>query len=174
MFIASFLSGIAVLLWLGLLAYVGYIVIQRSRGQRSKISVTLAVFILVVAGAVSTLSTSVVIIDAGEAGVVFNVFRGTQPGSLGPGLHFVAPYINQIYRYNVREQVYTMTLITLFRTSMVPQMRLSKYKCGVRMRTWLSCSPSNRQPTGQYIGLSHHPFSPKMLLPAGSPASSRG
>jgi prohibitin 2 len=109
MFIASFLSGIAVLLWLGLLAYVGYIVIQRSRGQTSKISVTVAVFILIAAGVVSTLSTSVVIIDAGEAGVVFNVFTGTQPGSLGPGLHFVAPYINQIYRYNIREQVYTMT-----------------------------------------------------------------
>jgi len=109
MYVASFLSGIAVLLWLGLLAYIGYIVVQRSRGQRSRISISLAVVILIAAAVVSTLSTSVVVIDAGEAGVVFNVFTGTRPGSLGPGLSFVAPYINQVFRYTVREQVYTMT-----------------------------------------------------------------
>jgi len=109
MIIASFLSGIAVLLWLGLLAYIGYILVQRSRGRRSKISMSMAVLILIVAAVVSTLSTSVVVIDAGEAGVVFNIFAGTLPGSLGPGMHFVAPYINQVFRYNVREQVYTMT-----------------------------------------------------------------
>jgi regulator of protease activity HflC (stomatin/prohibitin superfamily) len=109
MFIASFLSGVAVLLWLALLAYVGYILMQRSRGQLSRISVPVALVILVAAAVVSTLSTSVVLIDAGEAGVVFNIFTGTRRGSLGPGLHFVAPYINQVTRYPVREQVYTMT-----------------------------------------------------------------
>jgi len=108
MIIASLLSGVAVLLWLGLLAYIGYVVVQRSQGQRSRVSVPVALLILIAAGVVSTLSTSVVIIDAGEAGVVFNVFTGTQPGSLGPGMHLVAPYINQVFRYNVREQVYTM------------------------------------------------------------------
>jgi regulator of protease activity HflC (stomatin/prohibitin superfamily) len=50
-----------------------------------------------------------VLIDAGEVGVVFNVFSGTRRGSLGPGLHFVAPYINQVFRYSIREQIYTMT-----------------------------------------------------------------
>jgi prohibitin 2 len=109
MFIASFLSVIAVLLWLGVLAYVGYILMQRSRGQRSRISISVAVVILIAAAVVSTLSTSVVVIDAGEAGVVFNAITGTRPGGLGPGLHFVAPYINQVFRYTVREQVYTMT-----------------------------------------------------------------
>ena len=108
MIIASLLSGVAVLLWLGLLAYIGYMVVQRSQGRRSKVSIPVALHILIAAGVVSTLSTSVVIIDAGEAGVVFNVFTGTQPGSLGPGMHFVTPYINQVYRYTVREQVYTM------------------------------------------------------------------
>ncbi len=109
MFIASFLSVIAVLLWLALLAYVGFILMQRSRGQRSRISISVAIVILIAAAVVSTLSTSVVLIDAGEAGVVFHVFSGTRRGSLGPGLHFVAPYINQVHRYTVREQVYTMT-----------------------------------------------------------------
>ena len=108
MFIASILSGLAVLLWLGLLAYVGFIVVQRSRGNKSRISVSVAVVILIAAAVVSTLSTSVVVIDAGEAGVVFNIFTGTRPGSLGPGMHFVAPYINSVFRYTVREQVYTM------------------------------------------------------------------
>jgi len=109
MFIASFLSVIAVLLWVALLTYVGYILVQRSRGQKSRISITVAIVILIAAAVLSTLSTSVVLIDAGEAGVVFNIFSGTRRGSLGPGLHFVAPYMNQVYRYPVREQVYTMT-----------------------------------------------------------------
>jgi len=109
MVFATFLRGLAMLLWLGLLTYIGYILIQRGRGQRSKISISIALFILLAATVVSTLSASVVVIDAGEAGVVFNIFTGTQPGSLKPGMHFVAPYINQVYRYNIREQVYTMT-----------------------------------------------------------------
>jgi len=109
MFIATLLRGVAVLLWLGLLAYIGYILVQRSRGHRSRISLSVAALMLIAAAVISTLSTSVVVIDAGEVGVVFNVFTGTRPGGLKPGMHFVAPYINQVYRYSIREQVYTMT-----------------------------------------------------------------
>ncbi|MEA3345981.1 MAG: prohibitin family protein [Chloroflexota bacterium] len=109
MFFASFLRVVAALLWASLVAYIGYIMVQRSQGRRSKISVPVAVLLLIAAAVVSTLSVSMVVIDAGEVGVVFNIFTGTRPGGLGPGTHFVSPYINQVFRYPVMEQAYTMT-----------------------------------------------------------------
>jgi len=109
MIVASLLSGLALVLWLVLAGYIFYTIAQRSRGRPAKISVTFAVVILVLALLASTLSTSVVVVDAGEVGVVFNVFTGTQDETLKMGLHFVIPYINQVFRYPIREQVYTMT-----------------------------------------------------------------
>jgi len=109
MVVASMLRWIATLLWLVFVGYLVSVVYQRSRGRQSKVSVSLAGTVLALALVASTLSTSIVVIDAGEVGVVFNVFSGTQEEPLMPGLHIVVPYINEVYRYPTLEQVYTMT-----------------------------------------------------------------
>jgi len=109
MVVASMLRLVATLLWLVFIGYVLSVVYQRSRGRESKVSVSLAGAVLALALIASTLSTSIVVIDAGEVGVVFNVFSGTQEEPLMPGLHIVVPYINEVYRYSTLEQVYTMT-----------------------------------------------------------------
>jgi regulator of protease activity HflC (stomatin/prohibitin superfamily) len=57
------------------------------------------------------MSAGLVVIDAGEVGVVFNAFAGTREESLLPGTHFVIPYIETVYRYSTLEQVYTMSII---------------------------------------------------------------
>lgn len=109
MIISSLLSGLAILLWLGLAAYIVYVMIGRARGRPKKISITATLVILLGALIASALSTSIVVIDAGEVGVVFNAFTGTQEASLYPGMHVILPYINTVYRYSTRERVYTMT-----------------------------------------------------------------
>ncbi len=58
-----------------------------------------------------TLSFSLVVINAGEVGVVFNAINGTREEPLNPGLHFVIPFVETVYRYNTQEQVYTMTKV---------------------------------------------------------------
>jgi regulator of protease activity HflC (stomatin/prohibitin superfamily) len=107
MIIAAALSGLATLLWLALVGYVVYVVVARARGRRStRISISIVLILLVAASAFSTLGAGVVVIDAGEVGVVFNPFvsGGVKQTPLYPGLHF-------IYRYSTLEQVYTMTKV---------------------------------------------------------------
>ncbi|MBC7224329.1 MAG: prohibitin family protein [Anaerolineae bacterium] len=113
MIIANVLSGLAALLWLALLGYVAYTVAARLRGRDARVSISVALALLVAAAASSTLGAGVVVIDAGEVGVVFNplVSGGVKQTPLYPGLHFVIPYVETVYRYSTLEQVYTMTKV---------------------------------------------------------------
>jgi regulator of protease activity HflC (stomatin/prohibitin superfamily) len=52
------------------------------------------------------------VIGAGERGVIFNAVTGMSPRILVEGMHLVIPFIEQITRYNVRVQTYTMTRST--------------------------------------------------------------
>ena len=47
---------------------------------------------------------SVVIIQAGHRGVVFDKFKGLKPVALGEGLNFIVPYLEDVYVYDVRLQ----------------------------------------------------------------------
>lgn len=114
MIIAAALSGLATLLWLVLAGYVVYVVVARARGRKStRISLSVVLVLLVAASALSTLGAGVVVIDAGEVGVVFNplVSGGIKETPLYPGLHFILPYVETVYRYSTLEQVYTMTKV---------------------------------------------------------------
>jgi len=108
---ATFLEGVAILLWIALAGYIIYGLIQGTvRGKKKVISASRAIALLVLAILFTTLGNSIVIIDAGEVGVVFNVFTGTKETPLYPGMHVVIPYVNEVYRYSTREQIYTMSL----------------------------------------------------------------
>ncbi|MFC1478087.1 prohibitin family protein [Candidatus Margulisiibacteriota bacterium] len=58
---------------------------------------------------VITVSQGIRIIGAGERGVIFNTFTGVRSRVLGEGLHIVVPFIEQVTKYNVRVQTYSMT-----------------------------------------------------------------
>lgn len=111
MIISGMLAALAGLLWLALIAYVAWVVFERARGGQRKISVSLALTILALALVSSTLGSGLVVVDAGEVGVVFNAFSGTREEPLYPGIHFVIPYVETVYRYSTLEQVYTMSKI---------------------------------------------------------------
>lgn len=68
-------------------------------------------FIAVVSGLflVVLLLSSTVTIRAGSRGVVFDVFRGVLPEPLSEGLHIILPAIQQVTRYDVRTQAYTLS-----------------------------------------------------------------
>ena len=108
---ASFLGGFAILLWLAFAGYVIYGLVQSTvRNKPKAISVSTAAVLLALALVATTLSSSIIVVDAGEVGVVFNSFSGTLEAALDPGMHVVIPYINEVYRYSTREQIYTMSL----------------------------------------------------------------
>jgi len=103
------LKGLATLCWLGLVAYVVWVLVERSRRRERKIRISVVVVILIGALLLSALSSSIVVVDAGEVGVVFNAFIGTKQAPLYPGMHLIIPYVETVYRYTTQEQVYTMT-----------------------------------------------------------------
>ncbi len=111
MVIATMLGGLATLFWLGLVAYVAYVLVQRSRGRPAKISITLVVLFLLAATVTSTMGAGVVVIQPGEVGVVFSAISGTRSTPLLPGVNFIIPYFDQVYRFSTREQVYTMSIV---------------------------------------------------------------
>jgi len=109
MVIATILSGLATLFWLSLVAYVVWVLVERSRRREQKIRISVIAVILSGALLSSALASSIVVIDAGEVGVVFNAFIGTKSTPLYPGMHLIIPYVETVYRYPTQEQVYTMT-----------------------------------------------------------------
>jgi regulator of protease activity HflC (stomatin/prohibitin superfamily) len=111
MVIAQMLGFLAVLFWIGLVGYVAMVLTRRSRREDVKFSISLIVALIVLGTLASSASAGLVVIDAGEVGVIFNSFTGTRPDSLDPGIHFVTPYIETVYRYSTLEQVYTMSKI---------------------------------------------------------------
>ena len=118
MVFARMFDALALLFWGGILAYIAWVIAQRGvRGRAPsatppKISITFVVILAVLALAASTLGASLVVIDAGETGVVFSILSGTQEQTLAPGIHVVTPYVNQVYRYTTLEQAYTMSILT--------------------------------------------------------------
>lgn len=112
MVIARMLGLFAVLFWIGLVVYVATVLTRRSRREDVKFSIVLIVALIVLATLFSSTTAGLVVIDAGEVGVIFNSFTGTRPVSLDPGMHFVTPYVETVYRYSTLEQVYTMSKIT--------------------------------------------------------------
>lgn len=113
MFIARALSVFGWLLLLAFLAYVVNVVLGRSRGTTTaRLSPPLLVGWLLIALIVMTLGAGVVVVDAGEVGVVFNAISGTRSQPLYPGINFIVPYVETVYRYSTLEQVYTMTKVS--------------------------------------------------------------
>lgn len=111
-----FMTLLSLALLAGIFAYIIWVFVQRSaRGRMMqpnppKVSLTVVGILVILALAINTLGASIVLIDAGEVGVIFNIFTGTQQYTLPPGLHFLVPYMNQVYRYPTVEQAYTMSI----------------------------------------------------------------
>jgi len=53
------------------------------------------------------LGLSIVEIPAGSAGVLVSQISGTQPGTLYPGVHWIAPLIDSVTLYDTRERIFS-------------------------------------------------------------------
>src|SRR5882724_2246702 len=52
------------------------------------------------------ISQSIAVVPDGTAGVRLSQFWGVRPGTLYPGVHLVTPFVDNVARYDTREQVY--------------------------------------------------------------------
>src|SRR5579864_4188091 len=53
------------------------------------------------------LAFSIVVVPSGTAGVRVSQTSGTVPGTLYPGVHFVAPLVEDVALFDTRDQVFT-------------------------------------------------------------------
>jgi regulator of protease activity HflC (stomatin/prohibitin superfamily) len=93
-----------------LILYVFYVAAQRAQRREAKVSVMIVLVLLVGGLALNTLGAGLVFIQPQERGVVISALSGSgyRPQALGPGLHWVAPYVENVIRYSISNQTYTM------------------------------------------------------------------
>lgn len=53
------------------------------------------------------ISSAIVVVPSGYAGVRVSQISGTRPGTLYPGVHLVKPMVDEVVLYDVRDRVYT-------------------------------------------------------------------
>ena len=83
------------------------LLIQGVQGRQAGLR-TLGGGALIAGVIVSFLSLAMVVVPAGNIGVVFNVFGGVQDDELGEGFHIVLPFVQQVTLYDVRQQELTL------------------------------------------------------------------
>ncbi|MFN8411582.1 MAG: prohibitin family protein [Anaerolineales bacterium] len=112
--ISSLLQGIASLAWFGFIGVLVLIFVRTSRGQPAKGLTTIVVSLLVAAVLLTTLGAGLVFLQANEYGVVISAFQpnGYRKQALGPGLHWIIPFIESVQKYSVAKQTYTMSSTT--------------------------------------------------------------
>jgi prohibitin 1 len=94
-----------------LVLYMLYIASLRAQRREAKFSATIVIVLLVGGLALNTLGAGLVFIQPQERGVVISALSGTgyRPAALGPGLHWIVPYAENVVRYSISNQTYTMS-----------------------------------------------------------------
>src|SRR5512137_1379180 len=103
------LAGWALLIGLGL--YVFYVVSMRSQRRDTKISVLAVAVLLIGSLVLLTLGAGLVFIDQFESGVVISPLAqgGVRADPIGPGIHFITPFVETVDRFTTAKQEYTMS-----------------------------------------------------------------
>ncbi len=109
--ISSLLQGLASFAWLGFVGVLVMIFVRASRNQPAKGLTSLVVVLLVVAILLTSIGAGLVFLQANEYGVVISAFQpnGYRTQALGPGLHWIIPFIESVQKYSVAKQTYTMS-----------------------------------------------------------------
>jgi regulator of protease activity HflC (stomatin/prohibitin superfamily) len=110
--IASILQGVAVVAWLAFIAVLGMTLVRSGRGQPAKGFSTLLVILLVAAVLLSSVGAGLVFLQADQYGVVISAFQpnGYRAQALGPGLHWIVPFFENVRIYSIARQTYTMSI----------------------------------------------------------------
>jgi regulator of protease activity HflC (stomatin/prohibitin superfamily) len=105
----AFLSLIGFLLLLALVLYVIYIASQRAQGRNLKFSVVLIAALGLGSLLLNALGRGLTFIPPQERGLVLSLTGGYRKQTLGPGIHFVAPFFEWVKTYSIGQQAYTMS-----------------------------------------------------------------
>lgn len=109
--ISSLLQGLATFAWIGFIGVLVMIFVRASRSQPIKGLTSLVVALVVAALLLTTVGAGLVFLQADEYGVVISAFQpnGYRTQALGPGLHWIIPFVESVQKYSIARQTYTMS-----------------------------------------------------------------
>ena len=112
--IASLLQALAGFAWIGVIITVVLIFTRISRRQATSGLIRIVVGLVIGALALTTVGAGLVFLQADQYGVVISAFQpnGYRPQPLGPGLHWIIPFLENVKAYSVARQTYTMSATT--------------------------------------------------------------
>jgi regulator of protease activity HflC (stomatin/prohibitin superfamily) len=109
--ISSLLQGLASFAWIGFIGVIVMIFLRTSRNQPTRGLTSLVIALLVAALLLTTVGAGLVFLQADEYGVVISAFspNGYRTQALGPGLHWIIPFLESVQKYSIARQTYTMS-----------------------------------------------------------------
>ena len=108
--IASALQGLATFSWLIVIGIIVLAVVRASRARPLRGAVSLIIGTVIFALVLTSVSAGLVFLQADEYGVVISAIqpKGYRTQPLGPGLHWVVPFVENVKTYSIAKQTYTM------------------------------------------------------------------
>lgn len=112
--IASVLQGLATFSWLLVVGIIVLAVVRASRAKPLKGATWLVIAIVVFSLVLTTVSSGLVFLQADQYGIVISALQptGYRTQPLGPGLHWVVPFLENVQSYSIAKQTYTMATST--------------------------------------------------------------
>ncbi len=109
--ISVLLQGLASFAWIAFFGVLVLIFVRTSRNQAAKGLTSVVIILLVAAVLLTSVGAGLVFLQANEYGVVISAFQpnGYRTQALGPGLHWIIPFIESVQKYSVARQTYTMS-----------------------------------------------------------------
>ncbi len=111
---ASVIQSLAGFAWIILIGLVVAVFLRTSRNQQAKGLTSTILIALVAAILLTTVGAGLVFLQADEYGVVISAFspNGYRTEPLGPGLHWIYPFLENVRTYSIARQTYTMSSAT--------------------------------------------------------------
>jgi regulator of protease activity HflC (stomatin/prohibitin superfamily) len=108
--IASVLQGLATFSWLLVVGIIVLAVVRASRAKPLKGAVVLVTGTVIFSLALTSVSAGLVFLQADEYGIVISALEptGYRPKPLGPGMHWVIPFVENVKPYSIAKKTYTM------------------------------------------------------------------
>ena len=108
--IASALQGLATFSWLIVVGIIILAVVRSSRAKPLKGAVSMVIGAVVFSLLLTTVSAGLVFLQADQIGVVISAIQpnGYRTQPVGPGLHWVVPFVENVQVYSKAKQTYTM------------------------------------------------------------------
>ncbi len=107
--VISWIVGMA---WLAAIGFFALYVVRSAKNNPLKNAKSLIVILVVVAILLTIVNSGLVFIQPQERGVVISALQseGVRPEALTPGLHWVIPFAENVVRYEISNQTYTMSI----------------------------------------------------------------